>query len=177
MKTILISAGHGASDPGACANGYSEAAIALIFRDGIAVELRRRGLSVLTDGADGINEPLTKAIALAKACSGAAVELHLNASPNKTATGVEALALPIYSRLAQNLAKMVAHVLNIPLRGEKGWKSDSAGQHHRLGFCQAGGVVLELCFISNETDIETLMANKADVIDALADVLEIHSKE
>lgn len=177
MNTVLISAGHGASDPGACANGFSEADVALMFRDGIAAELRRRNVSVLEDGADGINEPLKKAIALAKACSGLAVEIHLNASANPEATGVEALALPIHSRLAQNLAKMVAHVLNIPLRGDKGWKPDSAGQHHRLGFCQAGGLVLELCFVSNKSDMESLIANKDDVIDALADVLEIHAKE
>ena len=45
----LISAGHGGTDPGACANGHAEAAIALEMRDLVAirlVEMRQLGESM-----------------------------------------------------------------------------------------------------------------------------------
>lgn len=171
-KTILISAGHGMGDPGAIGNGFREADIALMFRNEVAALLRSRQVLVLTDGSDGENEPLTKAIEFAKRCSGRAVELHLNASVNSTATGVEALSLPNQKPLAQKLAKAVSAATGLFARGDKGWKDQSSGQHHRLGFCMAGGVILELAFISNPDDMDKLMRNKNLVVTAIASVMQ-----
>lgn len=174
-KTVLISAGHGAGDPGAVGHGYKEADIAVRFRDKIARALRLGGFSVLTDGADGINEPLTKACALARTVPGRAVELHLNAGP-EAATGIEALCDPKYRPFAQALCSAVAGPTGLKLRGDGGWKDQSSGQHHRLGFCQAGGVILELCFISRKADLDALFAHENAVVDGLVRVLAAKAK-
>ncbi|MGI9634829.1 hypothetical protein ACR2E9_04570 [Acinetobacter baumannii] len=44
--------------------------------------------------------------------------------------------------------------MGIPLRGDKGWKSEGSGQHSRLGFIsKADGLIVELFFISNNAEL------------------------
>ncbi|HEV2707056.1 MAG TPA: N-acetylmuramoyl-L-alanine amidase [Pyrinomonadaceae bacterium] len=173
MKAILVSAGHGAGDPGAVSpNGkLKEADLALVMRDTVASMLRARGCRVVEDGEDGQNLPLTYALTIARQTPGPKVEFHFNAGP-PTATGVEALSLPQHKPFAQALAKTVSAATGLVARGANGWKDQSSGQHHRLAFCQAGGVILELAFISNDGDMNRFLANEERVAIGIADVLE-----
>lgn len=171
-KIILISAGHSTvppKDSGAVGCGFTEAKEALRLRDAVAAKLRARGFDVIEDGADGVSEPLTKAIALAKRAT-VAVEIHFNAGPPK-ATGIEVLAKPKLKTLSQKLAGAVAMATGLVLRGEKGWKPDNSGQHHRLGFCEAGGAILEVAFISNAEDMCRYNANFEAIAENLANAL------
>ena len=114
---ILISAGHTnnpASDRGAAGNGFIEGVETVKIRDTVASNLRSRGLTVIEDGIDGVNDPLTKAIALAKT-SDIAIEFHFNAGPSG-ATGVEVLSKPNHRSFGRSLAQTIASVLQIPLR-------------------------------------------------------------
>ena len=169
---FLISAGHSTVppvDPGAVSGNMQESKLALRMRDMVAERLRAKNFTVIEDGADGVSEPLKKAIAL---CSQADVriEFHFNAGP-PAATGVEVLSLPKYKTLSQIIAVAVAAATGQKLRGDKGWKPDNAGQHHRLAFCQAGGVIVELAFISNAADMKKYLANEDKVADSLAQAL------
>src|SRR5262245_42155307 len=112
LKRILISAGHSTvepKDPGATGNGFVEAQETLKMRDEVAKLLRTKILSaaapieVVEDGSDGINEPLRKAVGLAKR-SEIAIEFHFNAAGSSKATGVEVLAKPNKKLLAQRIA-------------------------------------------------------------------------
>ncbi len=153
--TILLSAGHTNNphdDRGAAGNGFIEGVETVKVRDAVAALLRDRGLTVIEDGSDGVNEPLKKAIALARTAD-TALEFHFNAA-SPQATGVEVLSKPNHRKLAQRIAKEISAALQIPARGgDGGWKSDTSGQHHRLGFCEAGGLIVEICFISNVGDM------------------------
>lgn len=175
MKTILVSAGHSTVkpvDPGAVGHGYKESEIALMMRDAVAEQLQTIGgdeIKIIEDGADGISEPLTKAVALARIAD-IAIEFHLNAGPEK-ATGIEVLAKPKNKKLAQNIAETIGSATNLNLRGEAGYKPDNSGQHHRLAFCEAGGLIVELCFISNKSDVQKLIQNFETVAVNIAKVL------
>lgn len=170
---ILISAGHTnnpQSDRGAAGNGFIEGVETVKIRDAVAARLRTRGLDVIEDGSDGINDPLTKAIALAKTAD-TAIEFHFNAGP-PAATGVEVLSKPKHRKLGQSIAKSISAVLGIPARGgDAGWKLDSSGQHPRLGFCEAGGLIVEVAFISNKGDMDSYTANFNKMCDAVANAL------
>jgi N-acetylmuramoyl-L-alanine amidase len=172
-KTILISAGHTnvvGLDRGAAGNGFVEGVLTTELRDAIAAKLRENGVkNVIEDGFDGENQPLTKAIALAKTAQ-VAVEFHWNAGP-PTATGIEVLSKPNKKALAQQLAKAVGDATGIKLRGDGGWKADNSGPHHRLGFCEAGGLIVEVCFISNATDMRLYRENFEAVVNGVAAVL------
>lgn len=171
---ILVSAGHTnvpGKDRGAAGNGLIEGDLATRLRDTVARDIRARRPEyiVLEDGADGVNDPLTKAVALAKKAD-VAVEFHWNAGP-KTATGIEVLSKPKHKKLAQELAQAIAKATGLKVRGSGGWKSDSSGQHHRLAFCEAGGLIVEVCFISNPDDVTAYVKNFAQVSRNLAAVL------
>lgn len=171
QKTIFVSAGHGGGDSGAVSlDGWKEADLAQRLRNRIASDLRSRGCHVVTDGAEGENKALREAVALAGRNNGPSVEIHFNAGP-LSAHGVEALAHPECKVLSQELCEAVARILKNPLRGERGWKPADAGQHHRLAFCDAGGIVLEVCFLSNADEVRAYLAHETEIAAALADVL------
>ena len=151
---IVLTAGHSNTDPGAVANGATEAGMMTELRNVTAKKLRQLGHTVHTDGEGVTNQSLNDALALIKRCRpDVALELHMNAAANPTATGVETIALPKDKVLAQRLSAGVADVLGLRLRGDKGWIDQSQSARGRLGYINAGGLILETAFISNPTDL------------------------
>ena len=158
-------------DRGAAGSGYVEGVEATRLRDRVAELLRAKGLTVTEDGADGVNDPLNRALALARAAN-RAIEFHFNSHSTPKASGVEVLAKPRHRLLAQAVAIAIASATKLNLRGgDKGFKPDNSGQHHRLAFCEAGGLVVEVCFISNPADMRAYAQNFEQVAQNVADVL------
>lgn len=170
MKPYTITAGHGGGDPGAVANGVTERDLMTHLRDVVAHKLRTRGLSVRTDGAAGVNDPLASAIHLI-AGSQVAIELHTNASTNPAARGVEVISLPGQKAAAQRIAAGIARVLNTSVRGDAGWIDQSQSARGRLGFVARGGMVVEVFFISNPTELAAYQALSWNVASAIVDAV------
>ena len=168
MKTLLISAGHSTKDPGAAGNGYTEADIVTELRNIVSFYLWRAAIPHIVD-SDSItkNLPLAQAIELARKVD-IAVEFHCNASSNPAATGVETLSGPADMAQGKAICAAIAKVLGIKNRGAK---AEASGQHSRLGFVRAGGLIVELFFISNPNDVAVYQAKKWLVGKAIADVL------
>lgn len=163
----LISAGHGGADPGACANGYTEAAIALDMRELVAKRLIEMRHTVFQDGGQGENLPLKMALPLVKGTD-LAVELHCNAAANLQAGGVEVIAPPALKPVAQRIARAIAAETGQKLRGQGGWIDQSQSQHAKLAFVQAGGLIVEMVFITNLADLRAFLAAKERVAQAIA---------
>lgn len=160
QKKIVLTAGHGGRDVGAINGVHTEADIAMDMRNIVAYILRADyGLTVQTDGMGKANLPLADAVRLARGAD-IAIEFHCNASVTKTATGIEALTTPKHKELAQTICQAVHDITGWRLRGEQGYKPDNSGQHTRLAFAQAGGVVFEPFFISNDADLALWYAKK-----------------
>ena len=170
-KIITLTAGHSNSDPGAVNGSDREADLAQDMRNIVASILRRDyGFTVRTDGEGKGNLPLRDALKLIKG-SALAVEFHCNAAVSKVATGIEALALPRHKHTCQRLAAAVAVASGWGLRGERGYKPDNAGQHSRLAYAQAGGIVFEPFFISNDADLALFKRKKWPICRAIADAI------
>jgi N-acetylmuramoyl-L-alanine amidase len=165
---VLISAGHSNTDPGAVANGRREADIATDFRNILVACLADLGIKAETDGKGKVNLPLREAVKLAKG-KDIAIEVHLNAAANPTASGVETLSGPEDMQLGAKLCAAISRELNIKNRGAK---PENAGQHHRLAFVQAGGIILELFFITNPNDLAAYDGRKWPLARAVAKVIE-----
>ena len=167
-KIIVLTAGHSNTDPGAVNGSDREADIAQDIRNIVASILRDDyGLTVRTDGEGKGNMPLREAVKLIRG-SDVAVEFHTNAAANKAATGVEALSTPKNKRWCQVLSRAVAEATGWKLRGEGGFKPDNAGQHSRLAYAQAGGIVFEPFFISNDADLKLFKERKWAICRAIA---------
>ncbi|WP_180122778.1 N-acetylmuramoyl-L-alanine amidase [Acinetobacter sp. YH12086] len=172
---VTITAGHSNADPGAVNGKYKEAELVRQFRNAVAHYLAAAGLSYKTDGAGTINLPLTNAIALAKGAS-IAIEFHMNASANSQANGIEIIALPKDKILAQKLSKAVADVFGSRLRGQDGWIDQSQSARGRLGFINAGGLIVELGFISNDAELAAFNSKYWSAAKAVAQVIIEHEK-
>lgn len=174
MKTIIVCAGHSDQQSGAVsADGkYKEEELAQWLRNRVATLLRADGVTVLTDGDPAVNQSLNQAIALLKQHRQAiAVEFHFNAAGQSSVKGVEVLSKPVHKRIAQAIAAAIGFVTGSPLRGVLGWKADNSGQHHRLAFCEAGGLVVEVEFISNPNALDTYLKLRDEVAVSLANAL------
>lgn len=168
---ITLTAGHSLVDPGACNGQYTESNIVREVRNGVTAILNSRGHKVINDGTGSDNQPLSQAAKLVNQGK-IAIEFHLNAAANKSATGVEALAQTKDKVICQKLCKAIADVLDIPTRGGAGgWKPENSGQHSRLAFVTAGGIILELFFISNDVELQKYFERKDQVFEAIADVI------
>lgn len=167
MKTIFLSAGHSETDPGAVAFRRREADVAVEVRNMVAFYLQQAGVGFEMDGTGTTNLPLNQAAAKAKKHP-IGVEFHCNASENLTATGCEVLSGPDDIRLAASISRAIAVSLGIRDRGAK---PENAGQHHRLAFVRAGGMVVELFFITNRQDLGRYDQKKWLMAKAIADVL------
>lgn len=179
MKKVFVSAGHSNTDPGAIgrttAGGQiQEAKFVMAVRDAVSELLALRKIPHDTDGGRGDNRPLREAVteARAKGVDGPRVEFHLNSlegERGKAATGIEVLARPEHKALAQSLAAAVQGATGLPLRGDKGWKPENSGQHHRLAFISnAGGMICELGFVSNPRECDVLVDRFDALVKALA---------
>ena len=170
MATYTITAGHGDSDPGAVAGDVTERDLMAELRNIVASKLRAAGHTVRTDGAGLANLPLPFALTLIPG-SAAALELHTNAATNPAATGVEVISLPAQAPLARAIAKRISTVLGIPLRGSGGWIDQAQSARGRLGYVRAGGLVVEVFFLSNPEDLASYQARKWLVASAIAEAL------
>lgn len=164
---MYISAGHSNSDPGAVGNGRREADIAVEVRNMVSFYLSRMKVRHELDGLGTENYPLNAVVKRARLHK-VAVEFHCNAAANKSATGVEVLCAPKDYERAARICDAIASTLRIRNRGVK---PENAGQHHRLAFVQAGGMIVELFFITNPSDVAAYDARKWVMAKAVAETL------
>ncbi|WP_180172422.1 N-acetylmuramoyl-L-alanine amidase [Acinetobacter sp. YH12023] len=169
-KFVTITAGHSNSDPGAVNGKYKEAELVRQFRNAVTHYLREAGLQVKTDGTGTKNDPLSAAVKLIQGSS-VAVEFHMNAAASKQANGIETIALPKDKKLAQDLSKAVADGLGGRLRGDNGWIDQSKSARGRLAYVNAGGLIVELGFISNEAELAAFQVRYWLAAKAVAKVL------
>lgn len=172
MSTIVITAGHGGNDVGAVnpRTGHHEAKLMVQLRNVLAICLRDLGHEVIADGNGLENKTLKEAIRLIP--NGAvAIELHTNASTNRMAAGVEVIGLARHKALCQKLALAINQTMAIPIRRDAGWW-EYAKTGRTLGFCGAGGIILEAFFISNDAELETFLARLWPVARALAKAID-----
>jgi N-acetylmuramoyl-L-alanine amidase len=108
------------------------------------------------DGKETENMPLSVAAKRARLHK-VSVEFHCNASSNVTATGVEVLCAPKDNKRAAAICEAISKALGIRNRGVK---PENSGQHHRLAFIQSGGMIVELFFITNRSDLIAYDARK-----------------
>ncbi|MGL5405168.1 MAG: N-acetylmuramoyl-L-alanine amidase [Acinetobacter sp.] len=173
---VTVTAGHSNTDPGAVNGKIKEADLVTNFRNAVSFYLREAGVQVKNDGSGSQNDPLSSAIKLIKGSS-VAVEFHMNAENSKQANGVETIALPKDKKLAQDLSAAVATALGSRLRGDNGWIDQSKSARGSLGYINAGGLIVELGFISNEAELAAYQARYWIAAKAVAKVLIEYEKE
>lgn len=146
-KIVFLSAGHGGSDPGACAYGLKEKSINLQILLECKRELERHAVKVVASRTKDENDPVSQEIAEANASGAAiAVSFHVNAGGGD---GFEAFYWTENSN-SKNLAKLGEKYVKALGQNSRGVKS---GNH--LAFIRKTkipAVLFESFFIDNDKD-------------------------
>lgn len=167
---ILLSAGHSNADPGAVANGVKEADIAVEARNIVRHKLEAAGFPAVSDGTGSDNQPLAQAVKLISGKT-LAVEFHCNASTNQSAGGVECISLPNLKAESQAIALAISKAMGTKLRGDAGWIDQTKSARGRLAFVVAGGIIVELFFLSNPAELKAWQEKKWLICQAIADAI------
>lgn len=174
---VFISAGHNPKgikvDSGAIGNGYHEANLTVEFRDLVIKQCLKLGLKVIQDKDD---ERLGTYLERIKTGNGSVVvEFHFDAAASSSATGTTALIEEEADRLdkafAKELVDLTANILGIKNRGVL---TEAQSHRGKLGLMREEGIIclLELCFISNPTDVRQYKANKEKLAVEMAKIIK-----
>ena len=173
MKTLIIGAGHGGTDSGAVGSGYKERDLAIEFRNLLVAELQKLSVPCITDpDANALKDSLVYFKNYFKPDS-LNVDIHWNAA-SPAATGTEVLintqATPFEKQLGAKIADTIAIILNIKNRGLKTELQSARGS---LAWMKQLGrnYIIEMCFISNKTDMDKYQAKKYELSKAIAIIL------
>lgn len=171
MKTVIISAGHSLSEPGAVyLPGGKENFLTIELVKLIATYLRSHGIGVL-EVPDTLSLLDTIKWVNGRASEGKielAVEVHCNASVDKNARGVEAWYYHDFAtghgdedskRLSQSMVDGINVESGLPIRGVF---DESTNKWGRLGFVHDTkplASLVECGFVSNEVDKSILISD------------------
>lgn len=168
MNTIYILAGHSSSDPGAISGGHKEADLTRDLRDRISAILP----SLNDDDDDNLSRTLAKLGVLPP--SVVLLDIHFNAakpSVSGSETFVKKAASPLERLYADTLSRTTSKILGIPNRGAK---PEHVSPRGRLGILHTGAtsVLLEVGFITNDTDRAAYFANAERLSKAIAEITQ-----
>jgi N-acetylmuramoyl-L-alanine amidase len=179
MGRIFISAGHYTGDPGATSViGTKEADEMMKTRDALIRELESRGLKQKQDFysvPDSIDfVPSINWINNISNPNDVAIELHGNSS-DSPARGTEAYFVEGNDQREADASKLLDFLIKaVPGLGNRKAKQDSDSQHPRLAFCRdvdCPSVLIELCFLTDQGDMNLLTNQRDKFAKGLADGL------
>jgi len=172
MRKVFISAGHSnvkGKDRGAAGNGYIEGELTIEYRDMLVAELNKIGVKPVIDGNGNVLKDSINFFRNLSTSTCLVIDIHWNAAgamATGTETFVPSASTDIERHLAKALSDDIHNMLGIQLRGNnrglRGVKTEAESHHGRLGWMRLTGenVLLEICFISSESDMKKYQDNK-----------------
>lgn len=178
-RKLFVVAGHGGIDAGAVGNNYIERDLAIELRNLIINELKLLGINALTDSD---SNGLSQTLAWLRGKFGSKdilFDIHWNAAAAATAKGSEVIIPDVPSQFEKDLAKDLLKVLIDIGFKDRGVKPEALTARKRLGWMRpsAENVLIEICFITNPTDMKLYQANKQTIAKRLASTLSAYSKK
>lgn len=173
MRKIIISAGHGGTDPGASGNGYIERDLAIELRNLIIAELKALGISALSDDDKNALKQTLLWLRGKFTTGDILLDIHWNAAGNPDANGSEVIIPQIASTFEKDLAAAILKCFTSFGYRDRGVKPETETARKSLGWMRpnAENILIEVCFISNLTDMKLYQANKQGIARRVAATL------
>lgn len=154
---VFVDPGHGGTDQGASNGDRLESEDNLTLALAVRDELEARGVTVVMSREDDTTLTLAERVAAAEA-AGADIflSLHRNSSDDADACGLEIWTAETCSELSTSLAGAICVALaETGIQDNRGVKTGSqsgTGDYYVLLYTSMPAVLVEMGFISNETD-------------------------
>ncbi|XAI97395.1 hypothetical protein [Leptolyngbya phage Lbo-JY46] len=180
MRDLICSAGHGGTDPGASGNGLIERDETIWLRDAICAELDTYGVKYKKDrNQDALAATLAFFSRIWKPTT-IAVDIHFNSFPNSQSNGTEVFIPNNATQFEKDLAGAV--LKDLVQKGNfrnRGVKTPAQSGRGVLGWFRpnAEQILIEVCFLSNKTDVALWKANKNNIAKAIAKTLSEYVKK
>lgn len=168
--TIFASAGHNLNDPGASGNGLVEAVEAIKIRDKVLSFIPASYKVVKDQDIWNLSQTMVQ---FETGEGSACLDIHFNAGPI-TATGVEVIHPDNPSADEAHFAKVLSQQLSDIMKiKNRGAKPESTTARKRLGMMRENGInlLVELCFISNPSDVRAYATHFNEVCECMANIL------
>ena len=177
-RKLFVVAGHGGTDSGAVGNGYIERDLAIELRDLVIKELKSLGINALTDSNSNALSQTLSWLRGKFTSKDILFDIHWNAGV-AAAKGSEVIIPDVSSQFEKELAKDLLKVLVDVGFKDRGVKPEALTARKKLGWMRpvAENVLIEICFITNSTDMKLYQANKHTIAKKLALVLSTYSKK
>lgn len=166
MRKLFLSAGHQSYrdiDPGAIANGVKEADLTTEFRNLLVAELKKLGIDPFVDEeTDDLRGTVGRVISH-MGNTDLAIDIHFNASNNSNAYGTEILTPLSASEYEKNTAKSLLITITSVLQTyARGIITEAQSHCGRLMFMRPNceNLLIEICFITNTSDLYKYQHNK-----------------
>lgn len=181
IENLFLVAGHSHADSGAVANHAFEAGPINLRENDLTIELRNLlytdlsqliGYNIFKDNDGDSLSVLLGKLRHGTGANDLVIDLHFNAASNKAATGVEIFvkdnATDFEKKLALEVSDTISRTLDITNRGVKTQIQSNRG---RLGIFNipANVILVEVCFLSNKSDMKSYIKNKHILVSRLSD--------
>lgn len=168
---LILIAGHNGNGTGASSPHLDEGVETIVLRNLICLNLTRNGFTdyYTDDDRDNLNTVITKLKSKVKK-DDILIDIHFN-SAIETANGTEIFIPTDYSpeekSLAETLLKTACDTLGTKSRGVK---VEGQSQHSKLGMLHLPciTVLLEVCFLTNKSDINKYKENRERLAERIA---------
>ena len=179
MGRIFIDAGHSSSDPGMPVGGTTEAKEMMLLRDLVVRELQKRGFDVLSV-PDALNRKSTIQWINAQGRSGdVALEIRTNAYQNPNAEGAAVFYIANNLQRQKHAELLLKALLSsVDQLYNRGVRPDTEGVGF-FPFCRdifLPSLVMEVGFLTNNSDRFLLQSRRGDFAVGIADGLDTWSR-
>ena len=183
MKNIYLIAGHEViNGKGTGAHGFIDEAVeALKLRDDVTSVLRNKGIKVITEHNISKLREVVSWLKSLVSSKDFVIDIHFNASTNPKATGTEVLIDDTSTSLEKMFSREIADTISESLKiKNRGVKFENTTRHKRLAIISdpsvATNVLIEVCFVSNKSDVDAYKKNYDLLVTNLANIIEKYAK-
>lgn len=181
MRKLILSSGHSdgkgeSKDRGSSGNGYFEGDLTIEFADLLETELKLIGVTPLRDNKSNALSQTLNWIKGKFNANDVLIDIHWNASANTTANGSEVFISANPSAYERQLANAILNEFVIVGFKNRGVRKESESARKTLAWMRpnAENILIEVCFISNVSDMKIYQANKHRLAKNLAKAIKLY---
>lgn len=174
-RNLIVTAGHYGFKSGAWREWFDEGTETIELRNQLTKALKKKNLKVRNDSDHERTGAVIKWVNQESEETDLLIEIHFNAVDNFGPSGVECFVQPDCTdfeiQVARALCETTANVLGIRNRGVK---TPNLSQHPTIGILErtkVQAVLWEVCFMSNQSDVQAYRDNQAELVKAVTDIL------